>query len=203
MKNNIKNTKRERIIESALLLFAKYGYHGVCMDAVARDAKVAKGTLYNYFLSKEDLYDSIIPFRLDNLLKSIQRAFNKRKNVKQNLKSYIVHIYSFMLRNPCFFKIWKEGENRHSFNIKNKTNLPRQKMRNILLSVLKGGEKERIIKNNIDFELYTDLILGTIEASVERKIKNSEKNEIIPDKKEKENLIKFIFNAINFNNNYF
>ena len=54
MKNNIKNTKRERIIESALLLFAKYGYHGVCMDDVARDAKFAKGTLYNYFFSKED-----------------------------------------------------------------------------------------------------------------------------------------------------
>jgi len=203
MKNNIKTTKREQIIESALLLFAKYGYHGVCMDDVAREAKVAKGTLYNYFLSKEDLYNSIIPFRLNNLLKSIQRAFNKRKDVKQNFKSCIVHIYSFMLRNPCFFKIWKEGENIHSFNIKNETNLPRQKMRNVLLSVLKEGKKERIIKDNIDFELYTDLILGTIEASVERKIKNSKKNEIIPDKKEKENLIKFIFNAINFNNNYF
>ena len=201
MKNTIKNTKKERIIESAMLLFAKYGYHGVCMDDVAREAKVAKGTLYNYFFSKEDLYDSIVPFRLNNLLESIQKAFDKRKNMKQNLKIYITHIYSFMVENPSFFKIWKECENRHSFNDKNESNLFKQKMRSILISVLEEGEKEKILTDNSDFELYTDLILGTIEASVGRKIKNFEKNEITISKKEKENLIKFIFNAININNN--
>lgn len=48
-------SKRRRILEAAQELFAEFGFDAAPMEAIARRARVSKGTLYNYFASKEDL----------------------------------------------------------------------------------------------------------------------------------------------------
>lgn len=47
--------KKENVIESARLLFHKYGFKKVSMDEIAREANVTKKTIYSYFSSKERL----------------------------------------------------------------------------------------------------------------------------------------------------
>jgi AcrR family transcriptional regulator len=49
------NGKRRRILNAAQELFAELGFEAASMEAIARRARVSKGTLYNYFASKEDL----------------------------------------------------------------------------------------------------------------------------------------------------
>ena len=198
MKNNVTNRKKEQIMESALLLFAKHGYYEVCMDDVANNASVAKGTIYNYFESKEDLFNSIISFKLNNLINSVQRVCNKKGNVKQNIRNYIIHIYNFMLKNPEIFRMLKESENRN--DIQNETNILITKVKNILKSILEKISRENTNLKNNDCQFYTDLIMGTIESSVMRMIKNSNQIDIFINKNEKENMVNFIFNAININN---
>lgn len=48
--------KRERIIVAAATLFAERGFSATDVAQIAKQAGVAKGSLYNYFESKEDLY---------------------------------------------------------------------------------------------------------------------------------------------------
>src|SRR5215208_2372942 len=48
--------KREDILATAACVFAKHGYPGTDVQAVADAAGVAKGTLYLYFASKEELF---------------------------------------------------------------------------------------------------------------------------------------------------
>lgn len=47
--------KRRRILSAALDCFEKQGFGAARMDDIARGAGVAKGTIYNYFKSKEEL----------------------------------------------------------------------------------------------------------------------------------------------------
>jgi TetR/AcrR family acrAB operon transcriptional repressor len=47
--------KRPRILAAAQAVFAEQGFDAARMDEVARRARVGKGTLYNYYESKEDL----------------------------------------------------------------------------------------------------------------------------------------------------
>jgi len=49
-----KQKKREKIIDAAAELFSHKSYHEVMMEDVAKLISVAKGTVYNYFTSKED-----------------------------------------------------------------------------------------------------------------------------------------------------
>jgi len=53
-RQNGKKIKRDKIIESASVLFSRKSYHEVMMEEVAKLASIAKGTVYNYFSSKEE-----------------------------------------------------------------------------------------------------------------------------------------------------
>jgi len=52
--------KRLRILEAARRVCARDGYESATMDAVAGEARVSKGTLYNFFASKEQLFLSTV-----------------------------------------------------------------------------------------------------------------------------------------------
>jgi len=51
--------KKEWIIEAAIRVFAEKGFHPAGMREIAEQAKVAIGTIYHYFKSKEDILVNI------------------------------------------------------------------------------------------------------------------------------------------------
>jgi AcrR family transcriptional regulator len=51
--------KREAILAAALDLFAEYGFHATSVPQVAEKARVALGTIYRYFPSKEALVNEL------------------------------------------------------------------------------------------------------------------------------------------------
>lgn len=50
-----KSPRREHLIETALELFSRHGFHGVGIDTILKESGVAKRTLYNHFKSKDEL----------------------------------------------------------------------------------------------------------------------------------------------------
>jgi len=48
-------SKRDRLIQTALKLFAKHGFHATGVDTIAEKSGVTKRTLYAHFRSKEEL----------------------------------------------------------------------------------------------------------------------------------------------------
>jgi len=56
----IREQSRDKIMMAALELFATRGFHNSSISKIAAEAKVAKGLIYNYFDSKEDLLHAII-----------------------------------------------------------------------------------------------------------------------------------------------
>ncbi|MBT8380259.1 MAG: TetR/AcrR family transcriptional regulator [Ignavibacteria bacterium] len=56
----IRKSSKEKILNVALELFVKKGYHATSISQIAQKAKISKGLMYNYFASKEDLLDEII-----------------------------------------------------------------------------------------------------------------------------------------------
>ena len=48
--------RREEILAAAATVFGAKGYAAATVDEIAAEAGVSKGTTYNYFQSKQDLY---------------------------------------------------------------------------------------------------------------------------------------------------
>jgi len=53
-------SKRQILVDTALKLFAQYGYHGTGIDLILKESGVAKKTMYKYFPSKEDLIVEVL-----------------------------------------------------------------------------------------------------------------------------------------------
>lgn len=64
-------SKKEQIMNGALSAFAQYGYSETTMDAIAEVARVAKGTLYYHFKTKEDLFLFVIEKGVEMLIDSV------------------------------------------------------------------------------------------------------------------------------------
>lgn len=61
----LKNDKRKMIIESAIKLFAKKGFHATSIQDIADDVHMSKGAFYNFFSSKEQLHLAIFEYYFD------------------------------------------------------------------------------------------------------------------------------------------
>jgi AcrR family transcriptional regulator len=66
--------KREAILAAALELFGRYGYRRTSIDDIARQAGIAKGTVYLYVESKETLFRSLSRSLLDGVLANARVA---------------------------------------------------------------------------------------------------------------------------------
>jgi AcrR family transcriptional regulator len=74
-----KTEVNERIIQSAVECFSKYGLDRTRMDDVAQKADLSKGTLYLYFKSKEDLFYVICENNLRILKEQLSHIFATTK----------------------------------------------------------------------------------------------------------------------------
>jgi AcrR family transcriptional regulator len=62
-----KQDKRIFIIETAAKVFAKYGFHKTLMQDISNEAQIGKGTIYEYFTTKEELFFSIYDHWMNDL----------------------------------------------------------------------------------------------------------------------------------------
>ncbi|AKS39037.1 TetR family transcriptional regulator [Anoxybacillus gonensis] len=71
-------SRKEQIIEVAMKLFAEKGYHATSMQEIAEHSHLAKGSLYNYFKSKEEIVLSIFQYHYDQLFQQFARIASDR-----------------------------------------------------------------------------------------------------------------------------
>ena len=74
---NDENARYKRVIRTAEELFKKVGFRAVTMELVAREANVAKATLYSYFKNKDELYMAVCARMARILRGSVEAALMK------------------------------------------------------------------------------------------------------------------------------
>jgi AcrR family transcriptional regulator len=72
-----KDQKRQSLIQAAVAVFSKRGLHETKMQDIADEAGVGKGTLYEYFRTKEDLFLAVYDAWLDDYESEMTRRSNE------------------------------------------------------------------------------------------------------------------------------
>ena len=94
-----REARRQAILQSARQVFARKGYDSATLDAVAREAGLAKGTLYLYFRDKEDLFFHTVLNTMDRLQDSIREQAERQEGALQKLRGIAAGQFAFFLRN--------------------------------------------------------------------------------------------------------
>lgn len=71
---------REKIIQSSIKCFSENGFDKTRMEDIAISADLSKGTLYNYFNSKDDLFYAICEDNIEILKDQLDQMFTKSKD---------------------------------------------------------------------------------------------------------------------------
>src|SRR5262245_66690233 len=77
------------ILEAARAVFAKKGFHDTTVDEIAEAAGVAKGTVYLYYRSKQDIYFEALRFGFASLIKALEREMEETEDIAEKLRPFI------------------------------------------------------------------------------------------------------------------
>ena len=71
--------RKSEIVAAACELFLSKGYDSTTMQDVMRKLGIAKGTIYHYFSSKEDLLEAVIDSLAESEMLRLKKVLEKGK----------------------------------------------------------------------------------------------------------------------------
>jgi AcrR family transcriptional regulator len=109
-KEKEKAARRATIVSTAERLFAAKGYDLVAMGDVAREAQLAKGTLYLYFDNKDTLYLAVAIRGAAVLRDMIARGVAREARGIDKACAVGVAYYEFSKQHPFYFRLLTDAE---------------------------------------------------------------------------------------------
>lgn len=112
-----KSTRAERVeaTRRALILAAtevigEVGYERASISRITSRAKVAQGTFYTYFQSRQDLFDRLLPDVGQDMLASIAAAMHGARDLLDVEERGFRHLFKYVARHPGFYRLLNEAE---------------------------------------------------------------------------------------------
>lgn len=103
--------KREDILQAALELFARQGFHAAPMTQLARQANVAVGSIYRYFVDKEDLIHELYKEVDDALQSALVRGIDPTLPRQQQFVHLVTSLIHYLIDHPHEFKFLEQYYN--------------------------------------------------------------------------------------------
>jgi len=97
--------RRQTIVDAARSLFFKNGYDGTTVPDIAREAELAPGTIYLYFLNKDSLYAELLLDGYGLLEKRLIQAAQKSASWIDQANDLIDAFFQFSADCPEYFDI--------------------------------------------------------------------------------------------------
>ncbi len=97
---------RERILSAGLAAFARRGFDGCTIDEIAVAAGVGKGTVYNYFRTKEDLVVSFMVEVERHAQREASRLSQARGSLESTLTRFVEYQFQLKERHYPFVRVF-------------------------------------------------------------------------------------------------
>ena len=100
----IREESREKILSSALRLFARHGYAATTVRMIAEEAGVSQGLLYNYYDGKDALLRSIFERSRGDVRESFERAAGGA-TPRERLERLVGAAFDIVRENLSFWRL--------------------------------------------------------------------------------------------------
>ncbi|OIK09932.1 TetR/AcrR family transcriptional regulator [Bacillus sp. MUM 13] len=166
---------KERIIETSLLLFEEYGYHGVTVNTIVKECGTSKGGFYHHFQSKDELlfviHDVFITYVLTKAQEAIAASASPAKKMTMIIKSFVK---VFDLYKPHISVFYQESmylKPQYEAAIRRK----RKSYKEMIFAVIEEGKELGVFRPELPVEITGMSILGMVNWSYKWYKKDGEK----------------------------
>lgn len=144
---SLEQEKRERIINAALKEFAKNGYEKASTNGIIKEAEISKGSLFNYFNSKRELYLFLFDYVVEVIDKIYDEVDWNETDIFKRMREIGLIKLKIMKKFPQAFDFLKTAAHEDAAEVKSEID---KIGKHLIESGLERGCK------NIDFSKFRD-----------------------------------------------
>jgi len=155
--------KRRQILEAAIRVFARQGFHSTRVSDIADEAGVAYGLVYHYFSSKEEVLNELFSERWSLLLAAIEEADASAATPRAKLEAVAAFIVDSYRHDPELMKVIIVEVTRAA-NSFGRTHLPEiRRAYESIARIVEEGQKSGAFRDDIEPAFASMSFYGAIE----------------------------------------
>lgn len=176
-KDLLASMMRNGIYEAAVAVMTRYGMEGTTMDRVAEEAKVAKGSLYNYFPSKLDLLKFVHDKTVQPMEQRAQEILAEEMPALQKLESLIREWFEYLDKHRGLFNFLFNDQVARELLLDRKSSGHAKAVKDVA-TIVRQGIQEGTFRQ-LDPMRVAWLLFGAMREIVEGQLSNNETNPMI------------------------
>ncbi|MCR4428578.1 MAG: TetR/AcrR family transcriptional regulator [Caldiserica bacterium] len=151
---NLPEEKRKRITEVLIRHFSSRGYYEVNLDQVAKDCGIAKGSLFQYFKDKGEMYLFAVDRAFQRFMEIVQGFDFKKGSIFEYYESYFESSLEFLIKEEDAYYLLERAFFYNDSPFREKfLNEYTQKTHQVVLELVRENQKNGFIRKDIDPEL--------------------------------------------------
>jgi AcrR family transcriptional regulator len=164
-----KEEKRNEILKATIKVIRESGFEGAKIEDIAKEAGIGKGTVYEYFESKNSLCIEMIRFSVNKFREGLEEALSEGDNMFAKIRNLSTYYAGFMSEHSDFASSSMTGQSLpEEFRremIKDFKEILKT-IEKMVTDAIRGSE----LRANIDPEMATSVIIGGIHQYMVKKI---------------------------------
>lgn len=161
--------RRSQILEASINIFSKEGFHNARMEDIALSAGVGKGTIYEYFRSKKELFKEMMLYAANMYITEAENHMLRLKSPKDKLIEFMRFNIEFLKENSGIVKVVLSQPNEINGDLMNSFMRMREQVESKLSLIIGDGIAEgvfRRIKPNLAAAVLMAIISRTAAAAI-------------------------------------
>jgi TetR/AcrR family transcriptional regulator, fatty acid metabolism regulator protein len=155
--------KRRLILDAAVRVFARQGFHACRVSDIADEAGVAYGLVYHYFASKDEVLDTLFLERWNVMLETIRQVDTQDLTAREKLQEIASFIVDSYRHDPDLMKVIIVEVTRAA-NSFGQTHLAQiGKAYELIAEIVTAAQAEGAFKAEIDAAFAAMTFYGAIE----------------------------------------
>lgn len=156
MKKKTTKKTEDRILDAAIELFVRNGYHGTSIDDIMSKVGLTKGAFYSHFSGKDQLFMTILEGYRSHFIGGLKAAIDDHDG---NALEKINRVISFLSRfasehtDLCVFLTFLTTELNTDVDFEPALKSIYIEYQKIISGVIKQGQKQRLLKQGLDPDL--------------------------------------------------
>lgn len=169
--------KYESILLAAIRVFARNGFFSAKVADVAREAKVADGTVYLYFRNKEDLLVSIFNYTLDEAIALAELEIKGLTDPAEKIER-LAKLYLKLMGNDRNLAIVFQVELRQLKFMEQFSTTKLTQFLDFISAAIREGQAAGVLRAEVDPKIATHTLYGALEETVTQWILSGSESEL-------------------------
>ena len=155
--------KHRKIIRAATKVFAKKGFFNARISDIAKEAKVADGTIYLYFNNKFDILLSVFEQEIGKLIEHVSLLLDKESSSKAKLEIFVTNHLMEMKKNRYLAEVIHIELRQTSKLIREYRKNKFNEYLEIIAAIIIQGQEDGTFRKDIQPDIARLVVFGALD----------------------------------------